>query len=94
MKIRVSTDRSTARIATLTRLSFQASTQAGIGARLGLQDRTSLSGSPSPTARLIGDDRLGTTLAKRVIMAGEGLQVRDLVVEPERNRHRRSARRH
>ena len=59
---------------------------------LGLQGHLKIADLTVSDTRLIGDGRLGATLAARIIKARESLQVRDLVVEPERERHRRGAR--
>src|SRR6202034_2850851 len=44
-----------------------------------------------PGPRLIDSDRLGAMVGKGIIKAGEDLCVRNLIVEPERDTHRRIA---
>ena len=86
MKIRVSTESSTARIATLTLASFHASTHAG-SARLGIErDRrvavlVGVAGDRWLTLRVAAGAALGAL--GRIVALREGLEIRDLVVEGE-----------
>ena len=62
--------------------------------RLGLQRHLKIAVLAVRDSGLIGGGRLGAMLASGIVKAGERLRVRDLVVEPERDRHRRDRRRH